>query len=226
MRRCSNCDTPLDPEGRFCGECGLDNGEPGLSKPPLPDVKARRRMPRWVIVVGVLVIVVSCGVVIGGSAVARMIEELDLSDVEGLLDSSDSLVAPTLQPVTSYTQIHDVWIDHNVEYEGQVFMIFHIEHEVLQADTTSAAVVVFIWLEDGTPMASYDPDYDVAGQATVLDLADVRFSPSTYWEDYQLWIPYYAMEAGENHYATVELQDAETGRILDSWTTELFTVIP
>jgi hypothetical protein len=117
-------------------------------------------------------------------------------------------------------------MDHNVEYEGQVFMIFHIEHEIFQADSTNAAVFVTLWREDGSPMPSYEPDYDLAGQAVVTDLAEVRFSPSTHWDDYQLWIPYYAMEAGENQYAIVELQDLETGNILDTWVTEPFHVYP
>ena len=226
MRHCSNCGTALDPEGRFCGGCGFDNGDPGQSEPDSLNERARRKIPRWIIVVGVLVMLVCCVVTIGGFTMVRMIEGLDLSDIEGLVDSRDSPFVPTLQPVSSHTQIYDVWIDHNAEFEGQVFMIFHVEHEVLQADTTAAAVVAFMWLKDGSPMLSYDPDYDVAGQATVLDLADVTYNPSTYWEDYQLWIPYTALEAGEDHFATVELQDAETGRILDSWVTEPFSVMP
>lgn len=226
MRYCSNCGTPLDPEGRFCGACGFDNGELVQSSPQPAEVKPRRRIPRWIIIVGILVLFLCCVLSIGGYILARVIEGLEFSDFEGFLESEDSFFDSSLQSDDSNSQIYEVWIDHNVEFEGENFMIFHIEHEIYQADSTAAEVVVFIWLEDGSPMVSYEPDYDVSGQAGMLDFAEVQFSPSTYWEDYQLWIPYYAMEVGDSHFATVELQDAESGRILDSWTTEPFNVLP
>lgn len=153
----------------------------------------------------------------------QMVGGLDFTDIEELLDPGDS---PGLPSVDTSSQIYDVWMDHNVEYEGQEFMIFHIEHEIFQADSATAAVVVFLWREDGSPMPSYEPDYNLAGQAAVMDLAQVSISPSSYWGDYQLWIPYYAMEAGENQFATVELQDTETERILGTWKTEPFHVFP
>ncbi len=226
MRYCSNCGTQLDPDGRFCGACGFDNGELVQSSPPPAAEKPRRRIPRWIIIVGILILLVCCVLTIGGYTLVRVMEGLDFSELEGLLESEDWFSDSSPQSDDSNTRIYDVWVEHNVEFEGNLYMVFHVDLEIVQIDAADAVVGAFIWLEDGSPMVSYEPDYDLDGQAAVLDMAEVTYSPSTYWEDYQLWIPYYALEAGEGHFATVELLNADTGQIMDSWTTDPFDVLP
>jgi hypothetical protein len=155
-----------------------------------------------------------------------MLSGIDLTGFENLLDSGDSPPVATIESFSQTSQILDAWIEHNVEFDGQTFMVVHVEFEVLQADAATAAVVVLIYTEDGNPMTAHDPGYELSGQAAVYDIAEVTYSPSTYWDDYELWIPYSAIESGENHYAIVEVQEADTGRILDSWKTDPFFVVP
>ncbi len=225
MRRCENCGSPLDPDDRYCGECGHDHGEPA----PIPGSssdKKGRRFPRWLAVIGILIVLGCCVLAVGGYVVTRTLEGLELPDLEGLLDSNDPGFVPTVEFFDASTQLDAVWIEHNVEFEDQFYMVVHVEYEVLQQDTDLATVVAYFWLEDGSPMPAYEPEFDVGGQAAALDVGEVTFSPSTYWEDFQLWIPYSVLEVGEEHFATVELQDANTGRLLDSWESESFTVLP
>ena len=215
----------MDPADRFCGECGHDNGEPGGNQPSPPSETAKSKPSRRLLLLAIAVTVICCVVVLGGYLVVRMAGAIDLADFGDLLGPGDPPSTPAVE-VSRTTKIWDAWVEHNLEFEGQRYMVIHVESEALQNDAATAAVVGLIWTADESPMTAHDPEYELSGQAAVIGLAEVTFSPSTYWDDYQLWIPYYAMETGENSYATIELQDADTGRVIDLWETGPFSVFP
>lgn len=219
MDRCPNCGQPNEPEARFCGECGHDLASVARSaEDDASEVKSRS----WLLIGGGLGLTVLCGLCLVILVIPRLVGDLDFDQL--LSDPNPPAIIEPVEPADPVTGIYEVQLEHNVPFEGNNYMVVHIEFEIEQVQAQRVSVVTRVWHQDGSPMEASDPAYSVAGQAGLLDFAEVEYSPSTYWQDYQLWLPYDAILVGEDHYVTVVLEETGGGTVLDAWRTEPFYV--
>jgi hypothetical protein len=222
MARCPHCGEENPSGARFCGECGRDLTAPA---PKETGKASGGGMRRWLLACAGLAIAGLCGLCLLVVLVPGLFGALDLS---GLLDNQElpGLVQPvsSIAPATEQPVIYNVWLEHNVPYEGENFLVVNLEFEVEQAVVREVTVVALVWRQNGAPLAGIDADYTVDGQVGLIDLGEVEYSPSTYWEDYKFWFPASALPVGQGHYLTVSIADSVSGAVLDSWRTESFDV--
>jgi hypothetical protein len=239
---CPNCGSPNASNARFCGECGHDLAAVPV-QPAAGATKNRRNLTLPLLGCGTLGLLLVCGASVAALFLLRsdtgllprqfsggtetsglvLVTEAPLFVTELPLPTSQPLPTATAEP-TPEPQPTIYWaeLEHNVPYEGDSYLVVHIEFEVLQQHATQVEVVARIWTAAGTPMEVFDPAYSVTGQAGTADTGAVEYAPSSYWEDYQLWIPYSAIGVGDEHYITVDILDLESGRLLESYETETF----
>jgi hypothetical protein len=138
-----------------------------------------------------------------------------------------TLIRPTAtsSPLNT-TGISEYWIEHNVEFDGENYLVVHLSFEAAATDADELWVTAYFWNLDGTATEATGTATIVNGQTAVRDSALVEVAPVTYWDDYQLWIAYRAFFPGENYYATVEIEDSVSGQIFDWVETESFNVFP
>jgi len=143
---------------------------------------------------------------------------------------------PTSQPTVTETPpaiqgtyIQNVWLD-NVVSNGTNYLVVHCSFQVAQSDSNQVWVLAFFWLSDNSPMRAQMSGYSTTqGQASVWTcggpaacLLDVQYAPATRWTDLPLHIPYAALSSGSGHFATIEIRDTATGRILATARTQSF----
>jgi len=146
-------------------------------------------------------------------------------------DALTALAPPTVTPgidnSAAGTQIRSVRLEHNVQgSDGTSYLAIHAEFQVSTADSRQVWLIARFWLSDGSPMPAASSTYGLGAQAAVSQVADVTIEPISYWQDYLLYIPTSALAVGQNHYATVEIMDVASTRVLAQTTTESFNRNP
>lgn len=223
MNRCPNCGATVGADERFCGECGhqlIPQEGPATGDRTIEAGRSRKR----IVLLGLVGLLALCGACFSGYIFIGL---SDGGDLVGLVSGSGTSIENRGPTNTSAprAEIHQVWLEHNVPHEGEGYLVIHTEFEVPRAEAERVQVVALAWTEDGSPMAALEPNYTIQGQVGIGDVGVVEYSPITYWDDYQLWVPYYALRVGENHYWTVKVTDS-SGSTFDAWRTESFYVEP
>lgn len=155
----------------------------------------------------------------------RIAGECPTPQINTGLPTAAPAAPPTTAPVmASRTAINNVWLEHNVEYEGRTSLFIHIDFQIDQVDAQNAWIVAGFWYANGSPMDGVEATFTMdSGQAATWGEAYVEFEV-TYWDDYILYIPADALRTGEGIYATVEIWDQASGALLAQWFTESFDV--
>ena len=128
------------------------------------------------------------------------------------------------QDVSSQTAITNVWLEHNVEYQGRTSLFIHINFQISQVDSQSAWIVAGFWYANGSPMEGVEANFTTdSGQAASWGEVFVDYEVTT-WDDFTLFIPADVLQPGEGVYATVEIWDQASGAMLAQLFTESFDV--
>ena len=228
---CGNCGSPLSSGERYCGECGQPvpeiSEQPSTPAAPPPIAQTRRSrssIARWGCIGLVILFVGGLGVT--AYSILRVLNANGgIPPIVITTPQLPTLVNPTTTPGPSYTTgISDYWFDHNVESDGENYLVIHLSFEAAATDADELWVTAYFWYPDGTAIPAAGSAMNVDGQTAVRDSALVEFAPVTYWDDYQLWIPYEVFFEGADYYATLEIEDSVSGQLFDWVEAESFDV--
>lgn len=131
--------------------------------------------------------------------------------------------APSTPPTD--TLIRDVRLEHNYVLGNGTYMVIHCNFQVSAAHTTSrrVRVAVYFYLSNGSKMRALPSNYTTPdGQAAVSEMAVVTYDLTT-WADFPLYMPVAALTQGQNSYGLVQIQDADTNRVLATAQTPTFS---
>jgi len=116
--------------------------------------------------------------------------------------------------------IQDVSVDENYCFQAGCSVQIAPTLRIGQLEGIQVRLIVYFWLGNGQPMR--DPTVSFQQLAVTRRIEPSSFSNPTYL----LYILDEILECGDNHYATVELQDATTGDVLAREETERFSGFP
>lgn len=239
MVRCPNCGSTNELGARFCGECGQELTDAAQAA----GSQGRRNLTLPLLACGGLGVLFACAASVAGLFLLRADEGLPPllrrtgPDTGGLVlvteapPFSTELPPATIQlppatitetTYTPQTTIYWAYLEHNVCYEDENYMVVHVEFEVEQRLSAAVDVEASIWTADGSPMEASDAAYSMGGQVGTVDTGAVEYAPLTYWEDFQLSLPYSEIELGEGQFLTVDIIDRGSGDLLASFETETF----
>jgi DNA-binding CsgD family transcriptional regulator len=143
--------------------------------------------------------------------------------------SAVTAVIPTLPPGTmAPTRIDSVRMVHNQLVNGLNSLVIHVGLQVSRTESGQVWVVALFFLGDGSrmPVQEYEfSDVDPQTweeQAAVGAIVDVDKSVVRL-DDLSLFIPYSALAVGQGLYATIQIQDVATSRLLGQRRTETFS---
>lgn len=232
QKHCGNCGAALVPGDQFCGECGHPVPTEAAPPPPHqapPPEKKEEGKPRSNILIRILSSIVLLSVV---GVLARFVSQFLADRLARPISTSIPNVI-TVEPLATIAPVQDestliqgVFLEHDVQVDGQSYLGVHAQLQVSQADSDKVWVTAYFWRNDGSPMDGFLEEYTINGQAAVWELAEVTYSPVTYWEDFVLLIPVSGLEVGEDHYVSVVIEDEATTSVLYKEFSETFSVLP
>ena len=124
--------------------------------------------------------------------------------------------APSAVPSVgaSGTRVSRAWFEQNRQVQGTSFLVVHSAFQVAQTDSRQAWLIARFWMADGSPMTVTAGDaFALGGQVASWAIADVPY-PVTNWPDYPLSVPTADLRSGQGLFATVDVIDVATQRVL------------
>jgi hypothetical protein len=104
-------------------------------------------------------------------------------------------------------------------------MVIHCNFQVSAADTRSRRVraAVYFYLGNGSKMpALLQGIYATTdGQAAISEITAVTYNVTT-WPDFRLYMPVNGLNRAQDCFGTVQIQDADTNRVLATAQTPTF----